>query len=258
MNEDFYALWHDLPDPRGNGTCKIEICDGHPGRGLWGHNYYKHLKNPLQPWEDLFGEDLSRAARSLAACNGQRPDKFHVLGKLAGILQGQVRKCLERPLALLFDLYRARRENRDRKWMTERWFLVLPIGALFRVVNKGQKRQYGESCYFLNTTFRSPDERCPALVEELVVHFAKRIGKELRTRNKNEVLPTGHGRPGIRHREEGQNFHFVTPTSWGFIDGVWHKTAVPAWEESRVEPVLAPPKVRLLPPLPPREQEVEE
>lgn len=252
MNGDFFRLWERLPDPRGDGTCKIGINEGAgPGKGFWGHNHYKHLKDTLQPWEDLFGQDLSRRVRTLAACDGQRPDKFHVLGKVAAILQSEVQGCLKRPLVLLFDLYRSRRVGSDRKSLGEKWLLVMPVGAMFRVISRRNK-QNGESCYFIHSTLRSPDKRWLALVEQIVLAFAK--GR--RIRSERDVLSPARGRHGISFGQEGQRVRFVTPASWGFVGAVWKKTAVPTWGESG-RPLSAPPEGTLLLPLPRRKEEAE-
>ena len=233
-SQKFSERWNGLPDPRRVSGEKPAICNIVINEGLWAHNDYKHLKDQKQPWWDLLPPLLHSKARALANRNGAMPDKVHTLHQIAQVLRHQVRECLERPLVLLFDLYRARTMDRKREWLCERWLLVLPGGALFRV-KRNNVGHFAESCFFPGG-IRQPQTRWLDLVEELVLAFGKMKEGQRLTRNMEEVLPPGHGRHGIRSGEAGQCFRFVVAESWGFGDnahpGPWCKTAVPPWVDS--------------------------
>ncbi len=239
----FRQLWRELKDPRdpsSSKTCTIEIEERplplDPSldprerqkllHGFWQHNCFEHLKDCKQPWEDLFTkDDLSKAARDLADSDGYESNRLAVLASLAAVLEDQVRDCLNRPLALLYDLPYTEKPGGGRKWNGERWLLLLPVGAMFRVISIG-KKQFSESCYFpvvrgdRQVSTRPPDPRWLALIEYLVTRFAG-VGRRLRS--EDEGVDRG---PTIRPGQECRNIRFVTPCSWGFVKGFWRKDAV--------------------------------
>lgn len=236
--ERWESRWENLPDP----TCLYEgrsvTCTIAINEGLWNHNNFKHLRNPEEPWEDLLGDSLCAEAWRLAQNDGQLSNTIDILRRITEALEDEVRRSLERPLALVFDLHVATSEG---KWLLQRWLLILPAGAMFRVRKRkpNARTAYAESCYFPDTVRRcSSDRRWVERVEELALAFGKNDGGELTVRDMDERLSSGPGRQGVRDKDwdvEARRVRFALPATWGFGSNLkpepWRRDLVPAWME---------------------------
>lgn len=228
-NPPVLVCWPDLPAPRNarapdgaRTAVRLEI-------RVWQHSLGKHMLPGWEPWADIFpSEILPRLIRLIDPCVSSVP-----IVTDGEAVRRQVRRALERPLALL---HKARPIRSPRKRPQRVWLLVLTCGATAYIHGKSYNRL--ATCYFpayalvlKNKAFRWR-RGARRLVAEHGVFDAKRNALRLpEPETVKEVKRQGcvkQLRAAIR---------FVTPTSWEFcheLDGVPWRGKLGEWPAAEV------------------------
>ena len=199
---------HNLPDPRSwVADSPSEKCSVHGFEEGWRHVVEKHVRNPMEPWEQWVTATIVREVVE-AAAEAMTPERWdQAIDRLAEAMKDAVDRTFCRPLAVLV------RERRfGTAYTVRKWLLVLPVGAQMVVTCDTRAGNLLVTCLFPEEVCdEEPEDRWRVLAETMI----------------RQYCPQVHG-GGRRHPPQSKVFtkrragrlhdcvQFVTLESWGF------------------------------------------
>ena len=208
------AVWRDLPDPRDPATGKKVSIIVAPA--AWEeHVVARHVVNRDEPWESVLETGTAETLRKAHATGTAVPSQ--VRQQALERLELEIRRTLERPLAMLHEVHRV---DPSGKNIPHVWLLLLPCGATAYVHQggwgQGDGVAYLATCYFPRAAAVEPnrERRWTRVLRDLVVRYG--------------ILDACRGLlpPDEQHvvfvvqdgavRELRSAIRFVTLASWGF------------------------------------------
>lgn len=211
LNKVPAVFWRELPDPRDPCAPEGQRTELFLNRHGWEHVLSKHVFPGREPWADVFSAERLRGLRQVEDVSAFANPDVAAAVEAVGC---EIRRALERPLALLYEV----RRLGESGWLrARRWILVLPSGATAHVKETKDGNRLA-TCYFpaYGLVLKNRKDRWRRAVAHLVARYGEFDGQRNALR-----LPTAdlvkHVPSKSPFQEEHSAIRFVTPSTWGFV-----------------------------------------
>lgn len=221
-NENLNRFCTNAPDPREPGA----VCDLRINRKTWRKIVHKHIANSREPWAEWFPPQLCQRLKAAWEPTAAPQERDTAIAEAEALLAKQIRQCLERPLAMLYE---GCKQSEANVW--QRWLLILRNGARV-AVDATREPPKVVTCHFADAAIHThrPRARWEAEVNQLVLTYCllEKSSGGLQVKNLHTIQQDGY-------LETRSNIRFVAEEMWGVRrdeNGRPHWGELPPWPEN--------------------------